>query len=142
MPEYVSERKWSANDMAWMSAREKMGHGPTQTGVAGHVLDGRGEPSEPDGVISETAPAPQDSACEILSMFCKPPKRGALLGTVMVPGEPALKRSMPGTTPECGWPKMRQIEGSSEFRKHISPCEHVYRARCVACRKWCSWNES
>jgi len=54
--ECVSKRVSSANDMACVSAREKMGHGPTQTGVAGCVTDENGEPNEPDGVISETVP--------------------------------------------------------------------------------------
>ena len=67
VPECMSEREWSANDMACVSARKKMGHGLIQTGVVGRVTD---------GVISETVPAPQDSACVIRSVFCKPPKRG------------------------------------------------------------------
>ena len=29
VPECMSEHEWSANDMACVSAREKMGHGPT-----------------------------------------------------------------------------------------------------------------
>ena len=37
VPECVSKRVSSANDMACVSAREKMGHGPTQTGVVGRV---------------------------------------------------------------------------------------------------------
>ena len=41
----VSEREWSANDIVCVSAREEMGHGPTQTGDMGRVTD---------GVISET----------------------------------------------------------------------------------------
>ena len=50
VPECVSERSSGANYMEWMSAREEMGHGPTQMGDVGRVTD---------GVISETAPAPR-----------------------------------------------------------------------------------
>ena len=91
VPECVSKRVSSANDMACVSAREKMGHGPTQTGVGGRVTDGNSEPNETDGIISGTAPAPQDAACEIRSVFCKPPKCGQLHD-----GKPVLKRSAPG----------------------------------------------
>ena len=113
VPECVSTRVSSANDMVCVSAREEMGHGPTQAGVVGSVTDGNSEPNEPDGVISETASAPRDSACEIHSVFCKPPKHGRLHDR-----KPALKRSAPGTTPERGRLKWRQIEGSSGFGKH------------------------
>ena len=40
--------------MAWVSARERMGHTSNQTGVAVSVTDGRGEPPERDKVILET----------------------------------------------------------------------------------------
>ena len=119
VPEYVSEREWSANDMAWMSAREKMGHGPSQTGVAGHVLDGNGEPSERDGVILETAPAPWNAACEVRSLFCERSKRARLRDW-----EPALKRPVIGTKPPRGRLKWWRL---CEFGKHVSPCEHVCR---------------
>ena len=131
--ECVSERGSSGNDMAWVSAREKMGHGPTQTGVLGRVTDGNSELREPDGIISGTAPAPRDSACEIRSVFCEPLKRGRLHD-----GKPVLKRSAPGTRPECGRLKWRQIEESSEFGKSMAPCEHVYEARRAARRERCS----
>ena len=116
-----------------MSAREKMGHGPTQTGVVGSVTDESGEPSERDKVISETAPAPRDSTCEVRSMFCKPPKRRRLHD-----GEPALKRSAPDTIPERGRLKWKRTEELNEFGKSISPCEHVYGARRAARREWSS----
>ena len=110
----MSERGSSGNDMAWVSAREKMGHGPTQTGVVGRVTDGDRESNETDGIISGTAPAPRDAVCEIRSVFCKPPKRRRLHD-----GKPALKRSAPGTRPEHGQLKWRQVEGSNKFGGHI-----------------------
>ena len=73
-----------------MSAHETVGHGSTQTRVVGSVVDRRGEPPEWDKVISETATAPRDSACELGSVCCEPPKRGSLFGIFMVSGEPAL----------------------------------------------------
>ena len=120
--------------MAWMSAREKMGHGPSQTGVVGRVSVESGEPSERDKVISETAPAPRDAACEIRSVFGKLPNRGGLNY-----GEPALKRPVLSTRPARGQIKWRRIE-LFEFGKHESPCEHVYGGRRAARHECCSWD--
>ena len=119
----VPECVQTASNMACVSAREEMGHGPTQTGDVGRVMD---------GVISETAPAPRDAACEVHSVFCEWPKRVCLHDR-----EPTLKRSVLGTRHQHGRLKWRRI-GSSEFGKHMFPCEHVCGARCAARRECCS----
>jgi len=86
----VSEREWSAWNIAWMSAHETVGHGSTQTRVVGSVVDRRGEPPEWDKVISETTTAPHVLACRFGSVFSEPTKRRSLFGIFMVSGEPAL----------------------------------------------------
>ena len=85
VPECVLKRVSGANDMACVSACEEMGHGPTQTGDVGRVMD---------GAILETAPASRDAACEVRSMFCERPRCARLRDQ-----EPALKRPVIGMKP-------------------------------------------
>ena len=128
LPECVQ----SVSNMAWMSARESAGHASTQTGVAVSVTDGRGASLPNVIVILETAPAPQDSACEVWceqecarSVLGKPPKGGPLHEALMVSEEPASKHSAPDKLPERGWLKGERTKGLSEFGKknsHGSPC--------------------
>ena len=100
----VPECERSTNNMAWVSARERMGYASTQTGIVVCVTDGRGKPPEWDKVMLETTPAPRVTACEVRehapSMLCKPPKPGSLLDVLMASGEPVSKRSVPDTLPE------------------------------------------
>ena len=126
VPECVPEGKYRANNMECTSAREEMGHGPTQTGVVGNVTD---------LVILETAPAPRDAACEVRSVFCEWPKLARSCDR-----NPAPKRSALGTRPEHGRLKCRQL--SCEFGKHMAQWEHVYRGQRAACHGWNSREES
>ena len=107
--------------MACVSACEEMEHGLTQTGDVGRVTD---------GVILETAPASQDVACEVRSVFCEQPKRTRLRDR-----KPTLKCSALGKRPR-GRLKLRQI--LSKFGNHMSPCEHVHGAGCAARCECCS----
>ena len=130
VPECVSKCVQNANDMECVSAYEELGHGTTQTGDVGHVMDGNGEPNGLHGTISETAPAPRDAACEVHSVSCERPRRARLRDR-----ELALKRPVIGTKPPRGWLKWRQW---CEFGKHVSPCEHMRRGRCAVGCEWCS----
>ena len=129
-PECVLERASGANDMAWLSAQDGVGHGLIQTGDVGRVTDGNGEPNGPHGTISETVPAPWNAACEVLSVFCEWLRRARLRDW-----ESASKRSVFGTKRPRGRLKWRRL---CEFGKHVSLCEHVRRGRCVVGRKCCS----
>ena len=84
----MPEGKYRANTLECLSAREEMGHGPTQTGVVDRVTD---------GVILETAPAPRDAACEVRSMVCERPKFVRSCDR-----NPAPKCSALGTRPDRG----------------------------------------
>ena len=125
MSQSVSKCVQNANDMTCVSACEEMGHGPTQTGDMGRVTD---------GVILETAPAPQDAACEIRSVFCERPRRARLRDR-----EATSKRSAIGMKRPRGQLEWWRL---CEFGKHVSPCEHVRRGRCALGHECCSRNES
>ena len=64
VPECVLEGKCRANGQECVSACVKMGHGTTQTGDVGCVMD---------GVISETAPASRDSRARSVPCFASGP---------------------------------------------------------------------
>ena len=83
-----------------------------------------------DRAISETAPAPRDTACVVRSMFCGRPKR-----TRLRIRKPAWKRLVLGTKPAHARLKWRRC---CEFEKHVAPCEPVYRGPRAARRKYCS----
>ena len=85
VPECVLKRVSGANDVACVSAREEMAHGPIWTGDMG------GEPNEMDGIISETAPALRHAVCEVRSLFCERPKH------MFADRKPTLKRLALGT---------------------------------------------
>ena len=83
VPECVLKCVQNANDMACVSVRVEMKHGPTQTGDVGRVTD---------RAILETVPAPWDAACEVRSISCERPKRARLHDR-----EPVLKHPVIGT---------------------------------------------
>ena len=117
VPECVLERASGANDMAWLSAQDGVGHGSTQMGDVGRVTD---------GTILETASAPRDAACEVRSVSCGWPRCARLRDR-----EPALKRPVIGRKPPRGWLKWQRL---CEFGKHV--CEAPRAAR----SEWNSWD--